>query len=78
MAALSNMSAYFKNLPAIVCQRLVALLEALWRRHQRLVQSMHTGLRLDAEQTHAWLNAVTVAFISTIYKPKIMRNVLNA
>lgn len=47
LAALANMSSCFKNLAPIVCQKLIGLLEAMTKRHQKLVEH----LRSAAEET---------------------------
>ncbi|KAL6734539.1 hypothetical protein Aduo_005069 [Ancylostoma duodenale] len=46
LAALANMSSCFKNLSPIVCQKMIALLELLTKRHVKMVEQM----RLAAEQ----------------------------
>ncbi|EYC15389.1 hypothetical protein Y032_0037g3494 [Ancylostoma ceylanicum] len=46
LAALANMSSSFKNLSPIVCQKMIALLELLTKRHVKMVEQM----RLAAEQ----------------------------
>uniref|UniRef100_A0A7E4VAF6 Dymeclin n=1 Tax=Panagrellus redivivus TaxID=6233 RepID=A0A7E4VAF6_PANRE len=40
LAALANMSAGFRDLPASVCQKIVGLLETMTRRHVKLIQMM--------------------------------------
>lgn len=46
LAALANMSSCFKNLAPIVCQKIVALLELLTKRHVKMVEQM----RLTSER----------------------------
>ncbi|KAK6054217.1 hypothetical protein COOONC_08278 [Cooperia oncophora] len=46
LAALANMSACFKNLAPVVCQKIIALLELLTKRHAKMVEQM----RLSSEQ----------------------------
>lgn len=58
LAALSNMSAYFKQLSPLVCQKLVGLLELLSKRHAKLVARMHMGAELDTEHTTNQLQAL--------------------
>ncbi|PAV87004.1 hypothetical protein WR25_12726 [Diploscapter pachys] len=40
LAALANMSAFFKNLSPIVCQKMIGLLELLTKRHAKLISQM--------------------------------------
>ncbi|GMT16532.1 hypothetical protein PFISCL1PPCAC_7829 [Pristionchus fissidentatus] len=43
LAALANMSSCFKNLAPVVCQKLIGLLEAMTKRHQKLVEHLRTA-----------------------------------
>ncbi|WKX92962.1 hypothetical protein Q1695_010747 [Nippostrongylus brasiliensis] len=45
LAALANMSSCFKNLAPIVCQKMIALLELLTKRHAKLVEQMRQNTK---------------------------------
>ncbi|UMM18207.1 hypothetical protein L5515_014375 [Caenorhabditis briggsae] len=47
LAALANMSAFFKNLAPIVCQRLISLLDLLTKRHAKMVDHMRVSSQND-------------------------------
>ncbi|CAD6192580.1 unnamed protein product [Caenorhabditis auriculariae] len=47
LAALANMSACFKQLAPIVCQRFISLLELLTKRHSKMVEHMRVSSELD-------------------------------
>uniref|UniRef100_A0A0R3RYY1 Dymeclin n=1 Tax=Elaeophora elaphi TaxID=1147741 RepID=A0A0R3RYY1_9BILA len=50
LAALANMSSYFKNLASIVCQKLIGLLEVFTRRHAKLIENMRVRAEYDIVQ----------------------------
>nr|CTP81274.1 Bm2811 [Brugia malayi] len=50
LAALANMSSYFKNLPSVVCQKLIGLLEVFTRRHAKLIENMRVRAEYDIIQ----------------------------
>ncbi|VBB26333.1 unnamed protein product [Acanthocheilonema viteae] len=50
LAALANMSSYFKNLTSIVCQKLIGLLEVFTRRHAKLIENMRVRAEYDIMQ----------------------------
>uniref|UniRef100_A0A1I7UIT0 Dymeclin n=1 Tax=Caenorhabditis tropicalis TaxID=1561998 RepID=A0A1I7UIT0_9PELO len=47
LAALANMSAFFKNLAPVVCQRLISLLDLLTKRHAKMVDHMRVSSQND-------------------------------
>lgn len=53
LAALCNMSACFKYLAPLVCQRLIGLLEMLSKRHAKMVEHMKLQADLDVEESHS-------------------------
>ncbi|VDO96253.1 unnamed protein product [Soboliphyme baturini] len=50
LAALANMSAYFKNLPPFVCQKFMGLLDVLSKRHARLLDHVQLSAEYDLSQ----------------------------
>ncbi|VDM96485.1 unnamed protein product [Thelazia callipaeda] len=50
LAALANMSSYFKNLAPVVCQKLIGLLEVFTRRHSKLIENMRLRAEYDIIQ----------------------------
>lgn len=50
LAALANMSAFFKDLPAVAAQKLVGLLEILTKRHAKLVDHIRLSAEYDLSQ----------------------------
>nr|CDJ90438.1 Dymeclin domain containing protein [Haemonchus contortus] len=48
LAALANMSAYFKYLSPVVCQKMIALLELLTKRHVKMVEHMRSNSGQDS------------------------------
>uniref|UniRef100_A0A915PNK8 Dymeclin n=1 Tax=Setaria digitata TaxID=48799 RepID=A0A915PNK8_9BILA len=50
LAALANMSSYFKNLASVVCQKLIGLLEVFTRRHAKLIENMRVRAEYDIVQ----------------------------
>uniref|UniRef100_A0A8R1XKX3 Dymeclin n=1 Tax=Onchocerca volvulus TaxID=6282 RepID=A0A8R1XKX3_ONCVO len=50
LAALANMSSYFKNLTSFVCQKLIGLLEVFIRRHAKLIENMRVRAEYDIVQ----------------------------
>uniref|UniRef100_A0A914DUU8 Dymeclin n=1 Tax=Acrobeloides nanus TaxID=290746 RepID=A0A914DUU8_9BILA len=49
LAALANMSSCFKNLNAMVCQKLIGLLETMTKRHAKLIQTMRVNAEASEE-----------------------------
>ncbi|EFO26888.1 hypothetical protein LOAG_01596 [Loa loa] len=50
LAALANMSSYFKNLTSVVCQKLIGLLEVFTRRRAKLIENMRVRAEYDIVQ----------------------------
>ncbi|KAK5966211.1 Dymeclin [Trichostrongylus colubriformis] len=61
LAALANMSAYFKNLCPVVCQKMIALLELLTKRHGKLVEQMRLNSERESTdgESHTYHDDVT-------------------